>query len=493
MERTHNIEVWHLAGLASLAVVLDDHDLATTTLRKENGFRSQLADGLLDDGWWFEGSPGYHFYMLTAVLAAVESYRALGLEAGIAESLETMLLTPVETARNDLTVPAFNDCSLVTAVPNGLASHADLYFRGARLCPSGRLDPFLGSGLARDFDRTTPTYLLYGRPTATPAAAPCVSGWPVKRRDVLPDSGYALLRQPHAQQGSGPDTCVFVKFGPHGGGHGKPDKLEIDLMINGSRVIADPGSPVYTNPIHHSWYVQTWSHSTVVVDRISQPPTTGRILGHRPVTTDAFGWVAAEVCFDAMVGDGDDPARVAAYAGVTMRRALAMVPPEHGDYLLDVVVVDAPHPRTIDLITHVRGTHASPAGRPAPDRLLLPQFEQVRRSDVPHGRTDYLLTDGQQPWSRWHTGADELLTAVTPTNPTHERCATTVERVVGTSAVLVSALPLGTSELDALRINAGAVELVSAGDAHRWDLADALVAAGPAAAWLDPPLTVVRR
>ncbi|WP_114560430.1 heparinase II/III domain-containing protein [Desertihabitans aurantiacus] len=498
MNRTHNIEVWHLAGLASLAVALDDRELASSTLTREHGFESQLADGVRADGWWYEGSPGYHFYMLTAVLNAVESYRALELGADVATVLEQMLLTPLRVARNDLTVPSTNDSHLATAEPPGLAVHADLYVRGAALCRSEELDRFLASSQADALDRATAAYLVHGRPSVE-REAPRADGWPVPRVDVQADSGYAVLRQPTAQRGSGPDTCAFIKFGPHGGGHGHPDKLEIELVVEGSRVIADPATTMYTNPIHRPWYVQTWSHSTVLVDRISQPPTRGRLLGHRQVAPGSFG------CVDTMVAFGeepdpegvgvlwhiDDPAPVAAYAGVTIRRVLTMLPPELGDYLLDLVLVDSPHPHAIDLITHVRGRLDSPAGRAATDRVLLPEFRDVRLAAEPTGRTDYRLTDDGRPWSRWHTGADELLTADTPSNPTSQRCASTVERVVGRSALFAAVLPLGQARVTGVRTTApSTVEVVLGERTHRWHLAPQLRADPAAGTWTEPPLVL---
>lgn len=497
MNRTHNIEVWHLAGLASLAVVLGDHPLASATLDREHGIRDQLADGVLPDGWWYEGAPGYHFYMLTAVLAAVESYRALAIETDATDTLERMLLTPIETARNDLTVPAFNDGNPQLTVAPGLALRSDLYVRGARVCRSERLDRFLDSPLCQGFDRTSSTYLIFGR-GATADRGPG-TGWPVERRDVLPDSGYAILRQPEAAGGTRPDTCVFLKYGPHGGGHGQPDKLELDLMINGARVIADPGCVAYTHPLHRPWYVQTWSHSTILIDRISQPPIRGTLLGHRPVTPDSFGVIDAQVAFgeepDAegvdVIWHQDDPAPVAAYAAVTMRRMLIMTPAALGGYLLDLVLVDADHRHSIDLITHVRGSRdADDPGRPATDRMLLPHFTQVRRAADPTGRTDFLLTDNGRRLTRWHTGADELLTAVTPDNPPHRTCASTIERVVGERALFASALPLGSTDVTGLTLITGGIEVRTGETAHRWQLDPTLRADPAVGSWTEPPLSL---
>lgn len=506
LDRTHNIEVWHLAGLASLAVVLDDAELGRFTLDSEHGIRAQLARGMRPDGWWLEGNPGYHFFMITALLNAIEAHRALGIGDDVGAVMERLLLAPLQTARNDLTVPPFNDGWLMPAIPPGLANYAGAFVRGARLCGSTRVEAFLGSGRAAAFDRAGADFLVYGRSVSAPTAAE-----PVDRLDVLPDSGYAILRQPGAQTGDGPDTCVYLKYGPHGGGHGHPDKLEVEVMIEGSRVIADPGSEAYTIPIHGTWYRQTWSHPTVVVDQTSQPPATGVLLGHRQVRPDAFGCADAMVTFGpeqadqgvAVLREMVDPRSATTYAGVTIRRMLIMVPPagdDQGGYLLDLVAVGSGRDQTLDLITHVRGAF-DPSGSASardPALITMPHFEDVRQTSGA-SRTTYRLTDGGQLWPRLHVisagsiGAEQLITATTPSNPVHQTCATTVERVIGTRAVFAAVLPLALDAEDwscaeLTRADAGSIVLRRGRRVHRWDLGGFSAAGTP---WREPPVTVV--
>lgn len=497
LDRTHNIEVWHLAGLASLAVVLDDSELGRFTLDSPNGIRSQLAHGMRSDGWWLEGNPAYHFFMITALLSAVEAHRALGIGDDVGAVVDQLLLAPLRTSRNDLTVPAFNDGWLAPAVPPGLAIYAGSFYRGAHLSATDEVDRFLDSPQAEPFDTATSDFLVYGRRAATGRAPVALN-----RLDVLPDSGYAVLRQPAAQTGSGPDTCVFLKYGPHGGGHGHPDKLEIELMVDGSRVIADPGSEAYTIPIHDTWYRQTWSHPTVVVDQTSQPPATGVLLGDRQVGPDRFGCVDAQVTFGAgqtdqgvaVLRERVDPASAAAYDGVTIRRMLVMTPPGAGDYLLDLVAVGAGRAQTIDLVTHVRGELTSDAGVPAPSLVTMPHFDRVRQTEQQSGRADYRLTDGGRRWVRVHTGAEVVLTASTPSNPVHQTCATTIQRVHGTHALFASVMPLSAdvdvwTSASLLEVAPGTLELQLPGRTHRWTL-HGFTAHPGAERWQDPPAQV---
>ncbi len=496
MYRTHNIEVWHLAGIASLAVALRDPELAKSTLEGEHGFLHQLADGVRADGWWFEGAPGYHFYTLTAALNGVEAYQALGLPQTGAEVLEQMLLTPIEMARNDLTVPAYNDNNLENSVPPGMTIHADLYYRGAKLCPSDAVDRFLSSQLSKGFDRSTIAHFVYAEPRSESAPG---DGWPIERKSRFDASGYAVLRQPHAQDGQEPDTCLYVKYGPHGEGHGQADKLQIDLMIDGERVISEPGTDVYTNPIHDSWYVQTWSHSTLMVDRAPQPAIAGTLLGHQQVATDAIGVIDTQVVFGDepdqealyMIWQIFDPALTAAYAGVTMRRVLAMAPPELGNYLLDIMLVGSDRRRTLDLITHVRGQDTGKPGRPTGRRFMIPEFRGVRHFPESGGDSTYELTDSGKSWSRTHTGADEVMTALTPSNPPHETCATTIQRVTGTQAAFISAMPLGDVTVSGItRADDGTVQVTVDGQQHLWHFGADLQPDPAAKPWTVPPISL---
>ncbi|MSS74006.1 MAG: hypothetical protein EXS64_21355 [Candidatus Latescibacteria bacterium] len=46
---------------------------------------------------------------------------------------------------------------------------------------------------------------------------------------LFPDSGYAVLRAER------PEAYLLLKYGPHGGGHGHPDKLSLILHACGPR------------------------------------------------------------------------------------------------------------------------------------------------------------------------------------------------------------------------------------------------------------------
>src|SRR5699024_5867506 len=91
-----------------------------------------------------------------------------------------------------------------------------------------------------------------------------------QRRDLHPTSGYAILRDDGPQ-----GRWLMLKYGPHGGGHGHPDKLQLEWNAHGVRLAPDAGSPAYTSPLQGPWFRQTLAHNCVVINGESQPPTTG--------------------------------------------------------------------------------------------------------------------------------------------------------------------------------------------------------------------------
>ena len=69
-----------------------------------------------------------------------------------------------------------------------------------------------------------------------------------------------------------------MKFGPHGGWHGHPDKLSITLHDGEREILPDLGSPAYGVPDHKLWYKKTISHNTVTVDGKDQAPSSGHLV-----------------------------------------------------------------------------------------------------------------------------------------------------------------------------------------------------------------------
>lgn len=148
-----------------------------------------------------------------------------------------------------------------------------------------------------------------------------------------PTSGYAILAKGRGEQA----TWLCLKYGPHGGGHGHPDKLHLEIHAAGSPIAADPGMARYGVPIHANWYRTTLAHNTLVVDESDQQPTEGKCLQ-----------------FDSANGVDFVVASAGAITpGVRFTRAVALLS-EEVVVVMDSVQCEAE--RLLDVAWHLQGT-----------------------------------------------------------------------------------------------------------------------------------------
>lgn len=327
--RIHNIECWHNAAIASVGICLNDAGFQKVALEEEFGFRHQLREGVLDDGMWWEGSSSYHFYTLAALIAHVQVSENIGTDLQDDDRLKAMFRAPVSLAFPDFRLPATNDCwyfsSLLSEVCHGVPPAESFY----EVAYGWYGDADFARILQRNYSchpRTVVDALLYGVDLPDPDGGLDLDS------TVLKPSGMAILRSREAHDRQ---SCILLKYGPHGGGHGHPDKLSISFYARGYTVGADLGTPGYGVAMNESWYRQTLSHNTVTVNGRSQPPAEGRLMKFDSKRTCGF-----EVA-DAGVAWENGP-----YAGIAMRRVILWT----DSYFWDVFLVSAPQECKLDWI-----------------------------------------------------------------------------------------------------------------------------------------------
>jgi hypothetical protein len=269
-----------------------------------------MEKGVTSDGWWYERSPGYHFYPLHAMILTAEAVRCRKIDL-YGEKLKSLFVGPMQGVYGDLTFPAHNDgwhgVSLTKNAP--LYEVADLRYA----------DPRFRRLLSRCYARRERDHwmaLLHGVDIESDPS-------PLQLESCLyEDTGNAFLRSA--------STAVVLKFGPHGGGHGHPDKLSISIHDGYREILPDLGTPGYGVPDHIHWYRKTLAHNTVTVDERDQNEAAGSLVAFRKRTDG--GLVVAECS--------------TAYEGVTMRRALDL----SGRTLIDEFVCEATAEHTYDYV-----------------------------------------------------------------------------------------------------------------------------------------------
>lgn len=350
LHKLHNIECWHVAAVAILGAVLDEESLIDEGVEGPHGLRAQLESGIRADGWWTEGATTYQFYMLRAVLPAVSTLRRSRPELADSARLRSMVIAPLTMLRRDISLPTMNDGADWFSEPNGIARARDLYELAYGLWGQPEVAALIGLLQERGYPRESANALTHGPSSADLGGAALPE--PVW---LFPASGWAVLGDPARDTA---DRRVLVKYGPHGGGHGHPDKLELDYHGFGRPLAPDLGGPGYNSPLQGGWIRQSVSHNTAWVQGTPQPPGRGALVTHER-RDDGYGivdavidWSADDGQHGAWLAEPRDADAEAAYQGVRMRRLLLTSP---DGYLVDVMTVHQDTPGLIEQSWRHRG------------------------------------------------------------------------------------------------------------------------------------------
>ncbi len=309
----HNIQCWKNSAVGLAGFLIGDAALVEEAINNPHrGYWKQMAKGVRPDGAWWEGAWGYHFYTMRALWPLVEGARLNGIDL-YSDAFKAMYDAPLKLKMPDFRLPAFNDSGAMNLV--GAASAYEI--AQARF-PSPEYADLLAQS-----NRQNQHALCFGVPKAAKAAE---KTWESVNYE---DSGYAILAQGNGRAA----TWLCLKYGPHGGGHGHPDKLNFALYHNGTVVAADPGTARYGSPYQGGWYKTTVAHNTLVVDESSQHPAEGKLLGFGP------DYVTAEA----------GPT----YKGIRHVRSAVLVSPALL-FFIDRIEADQEH--TFDLVYHQAGT-----------------------------------------------------------------------------------------------------------------------------------------
>ena len=301
-EGSSNRQVWNNAAMLACGVLLDRRALVDRAVDGRSGLLAHLEGGLLADGSWYEGE-NYHQFAHRGLWYGVTMLEQQGrrLPPSLLARFHDAFALPFLTALPDLTFPARRDSQYGVSLRQ---------WRFAESCELGLArtdDPRLARALATLYDGTSGGAET-GRATSTaeaerngPAARLGRSslGWKslLFARAELPAAGeggatsvhlehqgFAVFRRDHGR------TYVALDYGHPGGGHGHPDRLNLWLVVGGSRFLEDPGTGSYTDP-SLAWYRSTWAHNAPLVDGRSQPYGGGVLRGWQE--KDDIGWVEA--------------------------------------------------------------------------------------------------------------------------------------------------------------------------------------------------------
>ncbi|MHB9134674.1 MAG: heparinase II/III domain-containing protein [Armatimonadota bacterium] len=294
----NNHQTWFNAAYATVAVATFDDALMRSAVEDRPGLLWQLEHSVTEDGLWYEGTMAYHFYALQAIIDTVDAVKCTGRDMTGDARLKSLWLGPLQLAYPNGQFPVMHDSD-----PGGLAGREYFYKWANNYFKDARFAAYAGG-------KTT--------------------GEALKSTD-LKGIGLAILRR-----GAGDNAnCAMIDYGPHGDGHGHPDKLNIVLYGLGQELVLDPGRITYSVPEYTTWCRTTAAHNTVAINQQNQRADTGRCL----YFTDTDRYAATLTASDG------------AYPGYALRRFLLLT----DNLLVDAFTIRGAQPATLDWFMHIRG------------------------------------------------------------------------------------------------------------------------------------------
>lgn len=362
----HNHEVKISATVGIIGAVLEENAYLEFAVNSPYGLRYQLENALLPGGLWFEGSLHYHFYALEAFFAFEKLAKNSKFSLLDKPFYTDMLSLPMRLLMPDMSLPKVNDCV------NGQEQlgHADIYEFAYFYYTKKEYGQWL-SHLYQTRPRNHIDALFYGQPLpAKSILAPTTS-------EHHPGAGFTLIR-------NAPGRTVCIKHGPYGGEHDHYDRLNLIVFNREKALFPDLGTTGYGAPLHYGYYKNSFSHNTLCVNGLNQPPAVPRIL-HYEATTDVTRLVT-EVDWQAPAALPDSKTRVewdeTSYRGVVFRRSVQVTE----NLLIDRWDVENPHAQCVDAIYLIRGK-AQPDVPQTEFSLCYPYVHQATQMPL-NGQTD---------------------------------------------------------------------------------------------------------
>ena len=340
-DQIHNHEVVICSSLAIMGLVIGDEDILDFAIERKYGLKYQLDHAVLEDGLWFECATGYHAYALRWMMrfehAARNTERSLFADPHYRAILEKMIRFPLRLA-TPAGYPFFNDAAM--------EFHPDIYEYAYAVLGGEDILTMLCEYYKNE-PRENIYALLYGVDTL-PTAKP----YEYKNYFSKGGSGLAVV--------NGKQSSLWFKATPYGGEHDHYDRLSLSLTAFGRKISADLGTAAgYGAPLHYSYFKNTASHNTVVIDGENMAPCDTHVIKYeeRP---DGSVYLEAQTdtpeeyrMLDSFtIKQWSDEA----YAGVRMRRAVSW----RDGYLIDFFKVSGENDLRKEWVWHTDGVHALP-------------------------------------------------------------------------------------------------------------------------------------
>ncbi|RXZ80807.1 hypothetical protein EBB07_17700 [Paenibacillaceae bacterium] len=269
---TPNIICWMKAAAGMIGLFFNERVWCERAAEGEYGIKKKLADGLLPEGIWYEGSFHYHFYCaegMTYYLAFCKIYDYSFPQ--MEEGLLAMYRYPVRFSFPNGRFPSPNDGWPLL----GFSNYAHQYewmrnvydeapFRYALAqCYTDREEQAMKDAMSTNSGGVP--RLLFGR------------DWRLEwERETTEDSPYPnttaqLDKDIYFTMLKNDTAAVFMKYGFVLRGHSHADVMNIEIYLKDEIVSRDISNSGYGSDLFREWQRKTIAHNSIMVDGQNQP------------------------------------------------------------------------------------------------------------------------------------------------------------------------------------------------------------------------------
>ncbi len=261
--RIHNIPCWLNSAVGVIGLFTKNQSFIDLVFNGEFGINEQLKQGVTADKFWYEGSIHYNFFLLEGVVDLMAFSELYGQEFASKGIVEEMLVQAYHYAFDNDILPNPND-----GWPNvTLKTYEYIYCLATKVFGAdsevGNLYKHIVANERKrvEFPLSKPYYCgetSFERLVCLPEID-VMNRTDVKRSSKCFENSYfAMLKN---------DTVnLFMKYGHRGPSHAHPDKMNLEIMLNGASLSRDLSNTGYASTLCNEWHRQSLSHNTVVVD-----------------------------------------------------------------------------------------------------------------------------------------------------------------------------------------------------------------------------------
>ncbi len=339
----HNHEVIINSAIAVIGILFQRNDYVRAALYEDYGIIYQLEKGMLENGMWFEGGFGYHFYALTSFFA-FEKF-ALHTRYSIIHhpNYRKMMELLYDYLEPDYSIPMLNDTNYAH-----LSSMKNLYEFAYREIGGKKLAFILNTYYLTE-SRDNLEAFLYGADQIEPVMLP------LKNHHTPAGTwGHTILRGKEGRY-------LLFKHDSYGGEHDHYDRLSISHLACGRAVSPDLGTTGYGAKMHYDYYKNTGTHNTLVIGEENQSPVNARLTRYEETPQGIL--VEAEADWTAPFRMPDSFTIVQwseeNYRTVTMKRKILWA----DGFFAEVFLADGiPEGKSADWVMHIKGRLLSHTG-----------------------------------------------------------------------------------------------------------------------------------